>query len=712
MKAVRRLCRAVRARLSGGEDGFTLAELLIVISIASTIVLVIGAAFTAAARTSVAANTRLRESKDAQILNAYFIADGSGISSFSQTAPTVAACAAGLPAGSTPVAQFAWIDIAGPTKVAYYYKVGSAPSVLKRRLCTGGTPGGSDATIGRNVAATSVACDPACSGIPTSVALTITETSGYSYTVELSPRSAVPTGTYDSAPSVRAIKATNTNPSNASQVQYSVTFTEAVTGVDTGDLLLTSTPAGATLGSLIGVGGGSTYTAVVNTGTLGTTADGTIRLDVVQTNTIKDRSAKALTGAATGETYTVDKLAPTVTLAQRSGQTDPTKDAPVFTATFSEAVNGFDAGDVTLTGVAGATASVVATDATKRNFEITIAGLGTGGTVTASIPAGKVTDKAGNVNTASTGSDTTITVDALAPKVVSINRSGSSPTSATSVSWTVTFSESVGGVDSSDFSLLPGTGFGGAPAVTAVSGSATTRTVTASTGTGGGTLGLNLVDNDSITDSAGNALAGSSGAVGDFIGQLFTVNTISPTDSIPPTITSVQLVNKTGGTAGTMEAGDQIVITYSERLKVSSICSTWSNDSVDQALSGDNDVTVSVTKGLSFLWWSVPDTITISAGSCNLNIGSIDLGITGYVNNSVSYGDSVTFGGSSTNKSTIQWDATNKKLTIKLGRPSDSSDLSNISSSTATYEADTGLTDPGGNAVSPREKATGSVRQF
>src|SRR5439155_15049249 len=87
--------------------------------------------------------------------------------------------------------------------------------------------------------------------------------------------------------------------------------------------------------------------------------------------------------------------------------------------------------------------------------------------------------------------------------VSSINRAGSNPTKEVSVSWTVTFSESVSGVDTTDFTLAS-TGLGGTPGITSVTGRPTVYTVGATTGTGNGTLALTLLDDDSTSDAAGN----------------------------------------------------------------------------------------------------------------------------------------------------------------------------------------------------------------
>jgi uncharacterized repeat protein (TIGR01451 family) len=109
------------------------------------------------------------------------------------------------------------------------------------------------------------------------------------------------------------------------------------------------------------------------------------------------------------------------------------------------------------------------------------------------------------------------------PTVSSINRASFDPTAAgKSVSWTVIFTESVTGVDAADFTLLQTLGVAGAT-ITLVTGSNTTWTVTANTGTGSsGSLGLKLVDNDSIVAGA-LPLGGAGAGNGDFTGQSYTL---------------------------------------------------------------------------------------------------------------------------------------------------------------------------------------------
>ncbi len=127
-------------------------------------------------------------------------------------------------------------------------------------------------------------------------------------------------------------------------------------------------------------------------------------------------------------------------------------------------------------------------------------------------------DSSGNWGTTST---VTLVIDKTAPTALSINRANSNPITAASVDFTVTFSESVTGVSSANFSLVQGGGLTGA-AITSVAGTGATRTVTVSTGSGGGTLGLNLTSASGITDAAGNAL---SSAGLPIVGQVYTLLT-------------------------------------------------------------------------------------------------------------------------------------------------------------------------------------------
>lgn len=123
------------------------------------------------------------------------------------------------------------------------------------------------------------------------------------------------------------------------------------------------------------------------------------------------------------------------------------------------------------------------------------------------------------------------------PTVSAISRASPDPTAVgASVSWTVTFSEAVTGVDAGDFALVE-SGLTGS-SITGVSGSGAIWTVTATVGGGEGTLGLNLVDDDSIRDLLTMPLAGTGVGNGNFAGQVYAVPfSCSPPSGSPPGVT-------------------------------------------------------------------------------------------------------------------------------------------------------------------------------
>ncbi len=131
----------------------------------------------------------------------------------------------------------------------------------------------------------------------------------------------------------------------------------------------------------------------------------------------------------------------------------------------------------------------------------------------------------------------TIALKPLPPAVSSIALASTNPTSpATTVSWTVTFSKAVSGVDAADFALVMGGAAAGA-SITSVTGAGTTWTVSANTGTGGGTLGLNVVDDDTIIDVGGTPLGGAGVGNGNFTGQAYTIFSCTPPSNTPVGVT-------------------------------------------------------------------------------------------------------------------------------------------------------------------------------
>jgi VCBS repeat-containing protein len=443
----------------------------------------------------------------------------------------------------------------------------------------------------------------------------------------------------------------------ASTISYAVTFSEAVTGVDASDFLLTTT--GSASGSIVNPisGSGTTYTVTVN----GLSGDGTLRLDLKSSGTgIQSGASVTINGGYTsGQTNTLDHTAPAapstpdLAFGDDSGgsQTDniTNVDQPSFsgtaesgstvilyagntelgrttatggnwtivptaplatgthliTAKATDAAGNVSAASTTLsvvidtaapTGVAlSATTAAVATstagatlatlsssddnavtyalavgngtnNADNGSFSITGNSLKVGG---AALSAGvyhiylSATDAAGNVSYLAQ----TMTVQSI-PVVTSIVRAGGASSglaaSATSADFTVTFSESVSGVDINDFVLTTGGNASGV--ISAISGSGTIYTITVNTLTGDGTLRLDLKSSGTGIQNGGSVAIGG----GYTSGASYTLDHTAPSAPSVPLLASLDdsgisnsdnITNVTTPTfSGTAEAGSTVTL--------------------------------------------------------------------------------------------------------------------------------------------------------
>jgi lipopolysaccharide export system protein LptA len=123
---------------------------------------------------------------------------------------------------------------------------------------------------------------------------------------------------------------------SGASVDFTVSFAEAVTGVDINDFLLSST--GSADGTIAAVSqlSASTYTVSVNT----INGDGSLRLDLKSVGTgITDIAGNAITtGFSSGQTYTIDTTVPTVTsFSPSDGATNVAVGSNVVSS-FSEAI--------------------------------------------------------------------------------------------------------------------------------------------------------------------------------------------------------------------------------------------------------------------------------------------------------------------------------------------------------------------------------------
>ncbi|MBI5353886.1 MAG: hypothetical protein HZB50_14680 [Chloroflexi bacterium] len=337
-------------------------------------------------------------------------------------------------------------------------------------------------------------------------------------------------------PIVVSITRSSVNPTKGTSVKFTVVFNKIVTGVDKTDFALATTGISSPLISGVS-GSGTTRLVTVSTGS----GSGTLQLTVKDNDSIKDSAGTPMGGAGTGNgifttgpAYTVDKTKPVVaSIVRKDAAPVLTSDAVVyFTVTFSEPVTGVDKADFKLYTSNTATKPVITSVTAESGSTYTVAvntGIGSGSrSLRLDLIANKtIKDLALNILTVSFKTGQIYTVD-KAPTVLSIVRSSTNPSSAATVKFTVKFSEAVTGVNSDDFSAVIGVGATSPvlpdPPIVSVTGSGTTWVVTVSTGTGAGTLRLDLIDNDSIKDTAGTFLVGAGSDNGSYTtGQVYNV---------------------------------------------------------------------------------------------------------------------------------------------------------------------------------------------
>ena len=291
------------------------------------------------------------------------------------------------------------------------------------------------------------------------------------------------------APTLDTIQWINptTSPTNADTLTWQLRFSEGVQNVDDSDFELIGGPTPPVTLTVTAVAGGTILYEVSMPENALANLDGEVTLSVKTTHDIEDLAGNPLTNRTPMEldqsTYELDHTAPTVTKIERHDPaTSPTNaNELTWRVTFNEDMRNVGGADFTVNGT---TAMPVATPVTVTGtviYDVTVAGgdlanLERG--VTLSFKATHdIEDLAGNALTNRTPTDvdeSDYELDNTAPTVSSIVRhdpatTATTPTNANELTWRVTFSEEVTGVDDTDFRVL---GAGNvSDRVTAISGS-------------------------------------------------------------------------------------------------------------------------------------------------------------------------------------------------------------------------------------------------
>nr|WP_059390354.1 Ig-like domain-containing protein [Pseudomonas toyotomiensis] len=336
-----------------------------------------------------------------------------------------------------------------------------------------------------------------------------------------------------------------------------ITFSEAVTGLTTADFSV----ANGTLGNLSSSDGGITWTATLTPDADVTDATNLITLD----NTgYTDAAGNTGTGTTDSNNYAIDSKAPAITsVGVPANGTYVAGDALDFTVNFDEAVTVDTTGGTPRLAITLDTGGTVyanylsGSGSTALVFRLTVAngqqdsnGIAVGTNLQSN--GATLRDAAGN-DTATTlnnvGATSAVLVDAAPPQVTGIALDGTSPTTNTTLGFTVTFSEDVNGVDLADFALST-TGSASGTLLSLVQIDARTYRITVGGVTGQGTLGLSLTAAGSgIVDAVGNALQSNFSSAGYTLGGLNTGDPefrANPTPNVPTTPTAPPQPNEPG----------------------------------------------------------------------------------------------------------------------------------------------------------------------
>ncbi|WP_223601960.1 beta strand repeat-containing protein, partial [Pseudomonas sp. A-RE-8] len=343
-----------------------------------------------------------------------------------------------------------------------------------------------------------------------------------------------------------------------------VTFNSAVSGFDNADL----TVSNGTLSTMSSTDGGVTWTATFTPSASISDTSNVITLD----NTgLINGAGNAGVGTTDSNNYAVDTVRPTATIvvadtAIAAGETS------LVTITFNEAVTAFTSADLTVAnGVISGLSSSDGGITWTATFTPTSGVTDTSNVI--SLNSGGIVDLAGNVNVGTTDSNN-YAVDTVRPTAtIVLSDSVLKPGETAQV--TITFSEAVTGFSNADLSVANGT----LSAVNSSDGGLTwTATFTPTLGVTD-TSNLITLDNTGVSDAAGNTGTGTTDSAN------YAVETQVPT----ATIVVADSALRVGETS-------QVTITFSEAVSgFDNSDLTISNGTLSNVSSTDGGVTWTAT---------------------------------------------------------------------------------------------------------------------
>jgi hypothetical protein len=366
------------------------------------------------------------------------------------------------------------------------------------------------------------------------------------------------------APAVTSIVRASVNPTTglgANAPVFQVSFSEPVTGVSGADFTLavpgqtaviqSVTPAPTSFSATYTV----TLAALANVGSVGNL---TLTMSGAA-GAITDAAGNALSSVyPVGQVFSINQSTPTVTgitLLSPQATNGTTLGQLTFQVGFSQVVTGVTASSFTGVSGGGVGALTVSsinptTGASSSTYVVTLDALpntGVLGTVGLTVSAAGISGLAGNAMTSGASpTNPTYSIDQVAPTVVSMAISGSSPTNgevANQLQFVVTFSAPVTNVGSGDFTVSLG---GASPSISSVTPSLTSvssvYTITLATLPAAGLQG-------SLTLSMSGLAGGITDALGNALTPPYPASPFFTIDQTQPSVQSITAISANPGTA-------------------------------------------------------------------------------------------------------------------------------------------------------------------
>ena len=369
----------------------------------------------------------------------------------------------------------------------------------------------------------------------------------------------------DETPPTATVVVANTSLNSGGTSLVTITFSEAVTGLTAADL----TVQNGTIGTLSSSDGGITWTGTL---TAASNITDTTNVITLNNNGVADLAGNAGVGTTDSNNYVVnDTVAPTASIvvadtALRAGETS------LVTITFSEAVSGLTAGDLTvangaLTGLSSSDGGITWTATLTPDADIT----DTSNMVV--LDNTGVADLNGNAGVGTTNSNN-YAIDTLRPTATIVVADTALSAGETSVV-TITFNEAVSGFTTADLTVANGTVTG----LSSANGGITwTATLTPSASVSD-TTNLITLANSGVADLSGNAGTGTTDS------NNYAIDTQRPTATV--------VVADTALSAGETSL---VTVTFSEAVTGFTLADlTAANGSLNGLSSSDGGITWTAT---------------------------------------------------------------------------------------------------------------------